>query len=503
MNDPLDEASLLIDEAVKRLRPWQRTFTEQEALAAVWDAGHDIPIQSDPRFVLAQEGDGKHPRHWRLDSHTLANNRLLNDLLAGKWDGRDLEGKLAALDAEDQRHYVYCPTDPRLERNKQGILEPAERERNVILPHAMKAELDTLEPLLLERWPAAGPEPWTVRSITGALNQLGWHDADRPNAWLYVRAWLLGRPQVTRVGQDYWMPADHLPQNTRRTRLQVMPVRTPGNAAAEDRATPEDFDPSSGRAALSKGDENQVVLGGAATAPQATWPVKLRTINLLEGFLHVPSSARGVYPPPAPGESNMVVLRGIWFEDSAHCWLWLDREKHRLYGPDLAEKLAWLEAGDIVRVVWAPDIIVIRIAGHDEEVQGEESRLVDLEELAAMRGGLGESYRRSLQAILQEAPEGLIFAEIVKALRERQQHEIHRGTIRALLYSGGFVRKDHRWFPASDTRAAARQLRAALLETLVQGEQAESTQPLSSSDHQRTRIRAIHKRLAEIVNVLR
>jgi len=145
----------------------------------------------------------------------------------------------------------------------------------------------------------------------------------------------------------------------------------------------------------------------------------------------------------------------------------------------------------------------MRIVGHDEEVQNEESRLVDLEELAALRGGLGESYRRSLQAILQEAPEGFTFAEIVKALRERQQHEIHRGTIRALLYSGGFIRKDHRWFPASDTRAAARQLRAALLETLVQGEQEESTQPLSSSDHQRTRIRAIHKRLAEIVNELR
>ncbi|HYT27829.1 MAG TPA: hypothetical protein VEL72_02330, partial [Ktedonobacteraceae bacterium] len=68
------------------------------------------------------------------------------------------------------------------------------------------------------------------------------------------------------------------------------------------------------------------------------------------------------------------------------------------------------------------------------------------------------------------------------------------------LYSGGFVRKDHRWFPASDTSAAARQLRAALLETLVQGDQEEPTQPLSSSDHQRTRVRAIHKRLAEIVS---
>src|SRR5712692_3096286 len=150
MNDLFDEVSLLVDAAVERLQPWRYTFTEREALGWVWEAGYEISIQSDPRFVLAQEGDGKHPRHWRLDSHTLASNRLLNDLLAGKWDGRDLEGKLAALDAEDERHYVYCPTDPRLERNKQGILEPAERERNGALPQAMKAELDALEPLLLQ-----------------------------------------------------------------------------------------------------------------------------------------------------------------------------------------------------------------------------------------------------------------------------------------------------------------------------------------------------------------
>lgn len=503
MSDPLDEVSLLIDEAIKRLRPWRRTFTEQEALASVWDAGHEIPIQSDPRFVLAQEGDGKHPRHWRLDSHTLANNRLLNDLLSGKWDGRDLEGKLAALDAEDQRHHVYCPADRRLERNKQGMLEPAERERNLTLPHAMKAELDALEPLLLERWLVAGPEPWTVRSITEALKQLGWHDADRPNAWLYVRSWLLGGPQVMRVGQDYWMPADHLPEDTRRTRLQVMPVRMPGKTAPNDGATHKTSIQSPASEALPKSDESQVLLGGGATAPQATWSVKLRTIHLLEGFLHVPSSARGVYPPPVPGESSTVTLRSVWFEDNTHLWLWLDREKHRLYGPSLAEKLAWLEAGDILRVEWAPDVVVLRLIGHDEDVQSEESRLVDLEELAALRGGLGESYRRSLQAILLDKPEGLSFAEIVKALRERQQHEIHRGTIRALLYGGGFVRKDRRWFPASDSEAGARQLRAALLETLVQGEQEESTQPLSPSDYRRTRIRAIHKRLAEIVNELR
>lgn len=504
MNDLFDEVSLLVDAAVERLQPWRYTFTEREALGWVWEAGYEISIQSDARFVLAQEGDGKHPRHWRLDSHTLANNRLLNDLLAGSWDGRDLEGKLAALDTEDQRYYVYCPIDPRLELNKQGVIEPAERERNVTLKRATKEELEVLGPLLLAYWQESGADPWTVRTITEALKELGWHDAEKHNAWLSVRAWLLGWSQVKRVGQDYWVPADQLPQETQRTRLQVLPVRTP---EAEDITTKEgtsitDAVPASRRIAAASVDESRVVLSGEATAPRAAWSERLRTINLLEGFLHVPASARGVYPTPALGEGDTVVLSGMWFEDGSRCWLWLDRAKHRLYGPDIAEKLGWQEAGDILRIEWVPDVIMMRITGHDNEVQTEESRLVDLEELAALRGGLGESYRRSLQTILMEAPEGLTFAETVRAMRERQDHAAHRGTIRTLLYNGGFLRKEHRWFAAPDNASGARQLRAAMVETLVPRDEDAQEQPLSPAEHARIRVKAICARLSSIVETL-
>ena len=504
MNDLFDEVSLLVDAAVERLQPWRYTFTEREALGWVWEAGYEISIQSDARFVLAQEGDGKHPRHWRLDSHTLANNRLLNDLLAGSWDGRDLEGKLAALDTEDQRHHVYCPIDPRLELNKQGVLEPAERERNVTLTRATKEELEVLGQLLLAYWQESGADPWTVRTITEALKELGWHDAEKHNAWLSVRAWLLGWPQVKRVGQDYWVPTDQLPQETQRTRLQVLPVRTP---EAEDITTKEetsakDAVPTSRRIAAAGVDESRVVLSGEATAPRAAWSERLRTINLLEGFLHVPASARGVYPTPALGEGDTVVLSGMWFEDGSRCWLWLDRAKHRLYGPDIAEKLEWLEAGDILRIEWTPDVVVLRITGHDEELQIEESRLVDLEELAALRGGLGESYRRSLQTILMGAPEGLTFAETVRAMRERQDHAVHRGTIRALLYNGGFLRKERRWFAAPDNASGVRQLRAAMVEMLVARDEDAQEQPLSPAEHARTRVKAIRTRLSSIIEIL-
>jgi len=508
MSGLLDEVAVLVNEAVERLSPWRRTFTEKDALGTVWQAGYEISIQSDRRFVLAQE-DWQQPSHWRLVSHTIANNRLLNELLSGDWDGRDLDGKLAALDTEDQRHYVFCPLDPRLAQNKQGILEPVEQERTLVLPQAMKKTLDEHGASLLAHWHDSGDEPWTLRAITEALQQLGWQDGEKKNAWLYVRSWLLCWPQVRRVGQDYWLPADQLPQEAKRTRLQVMPVIMPPSQATGSReeanSEAASSTPPSKQAIPTKTDESQVILSGEATATRATWSVHLRTVHLIEGFLHVPSSARGVYPSPVPGEESKVVVRGLWFEDGTRFWLWLDRSNNRLYGPALADRLAWLETGDIVRVEWAPDIIVLRQVGHDEQIQAEEARLVDLEELAALRGGLGESYRRSLQAILVQAPEGLTFAEVVHALCERQHHEVHHGTVRALLYNGGFIRRDHRWFAASDSEVGARQLRAALVETLVSREQEQdgSMQPLSPADVMRKRVKAIHARLSEIISVLR
>lgn len=142
---------------------------------------------------------------------------------------------------------------------------------------------------------------------------------------------------------------------------------------------------------------------------------------------------------------------------------------------------------------------MLRIAGHDAEVQREESRLIDLEALSAMRGGLGESYRRSLQAILQGAPQGLAFAEIVQALCERQQHAIHRGTIHSLLYGGGFMQRESRWFAAPDSAAGARQLRETIVETLVLEESGGQAEALSPAEAQIKRIKAIHRRLAEII----
>lgn len=507
MSDVVDELSQLLEGVVRRLSSARRTFTEKEALQPVWEAGYDIAIQSDAHFVQVHEGDSKHPGHWRLVNHAVANTRLLNELLSGTWDGRSLDEKLAELDAEDQQHYVFCPLDARLTLTPQGILEPAEHERNVKLPRKMKKALDELAPQLLARWSDAGAEPWTVRAITEVLRDLAWPDAVLPNAWLYVRAWLLIWSQVRRVGQDYWIPADQLPSAVQHTRQQVRPlyVPDPPPIGSEMLASITSFKRPVvvTKPAGTNADESQVVLRGEVTDNRAGWTVHLRTANLLEGFLHVPSAVRGVYPPPVPGEEHNVVVRGMWHEDGTRLWLWLDRTKNHLYGPMLAEKLMWLQAGAILRIEWAPDAIVIQQVGQDEDIRNEEARLVDLETLATLRGGIGENYRHSLQAILIEAPQGLTFAEVIIAMRNRQQHEVHRGTIHAILYSGGFVQQDHRWFAAPDAAASARRLRAALVETLLPAEQKNTTPILSHTEYIRTRVTAINARLAEIVVMLR
>ena len=71
-----------------------------------------------------------------------------------------------------------------------------------------------------------------MRQVTERLGNLGWPEASARNGWLLVRAWLLGCPEVARVGQDYWLPIAALPQEPEQTRLQVLPVAGQPNRLA-------------------------------------------------------------------------------------------------------------------------------------------------------------------------------------------------------------------------------------------------------------------------------
>jgi hypothetical protein len=327
---------------------------------------------------------------------------------------------------------------------------------------------------------------------------------------LLVRTWLLGWPEVARVGQDYWVPADSVPKGPEHTRLQVLPV-----VSASLRVESVDAEPStiSGpgspeRETAPTIDNSPIPQGRAVMANQVSWTYPLRTVHLFEGFLPVPATARSAYPPRGVGEGDREVLRGLWYDDDERLWLWLDRTQDRLYGPDLARKLEWLEAGDLLHIQWTPDVVVLRFAGHDDEVQREEERLVDPQALKALRGGLGESYRQSLQAILSEKADGLTFVQVVHTLRERQGHDVPRSTVRAILYAGGFLHRNSHWFAAPQSELGARKLRAALAGTLVSTEEPEQT-PTSGTElvtdavrHLR-KLHAIRVRLAELMLALR
>jgi hypothetical protein len=508
MNEQDDELAQLLDEAVTRLATCRRTFTDEEALLPLWERDYDISPQSDPqgRFVLAYEADGKHPRQWRLSTQALANNRLLDALRSGAWNGRDLDAELARLDAEDRSHYVFCPYDPRFTRHPDGTLEAADSEYNILLPLETQAVLDALGPKLLEQWHSVGAEPLTVHQLTGRLGNLGWPEAHARNGWQLVRTWLLGWPEVARVGQDYWIPADSVPTGPEHTRLQVLPVVSvsPIAESAHTETSTISEPGSPGRETAPTIDNSPLPQGRAVMANQVSWTYPLRTIHLLEGFLPVPAAARSAYPPRGVGEGDREVLRGLWYDDDERLWLWLDRNQDRLCGPDLANKLKWLDAGDLLRIVWAPDVVVLRLAGHDDEVQREETRLVDPQALKALRGGLGETYRQSLQAILSEKAEGFTFAQVVRALRERQGHDVSRNTVRALLYAGGFEQRDGRWFTAPQSELGARKLRAALAETLVAQEHSEQIpESMAQPERRRKQVQAIRARLAELVIMLR
>ncbi len=508
MNEIDDELTQLLDEAVARLSTYRYTFTGEEALGLVWERGYEISPQSDPRerFVLAYEADGKHPRQWRLSTQALANNRLLDAFRSGAWDGQGLEAELARLDTEDQVHYVFCQCDPRFITLPSGTLEPADLERNIVLHAETRAALDALGPRLLEQWRAEHAEPLTVRQVTERLGELGWLEASARNGWQLVRAWLLGWSEVTRVGQDYWIPSDQIPKESQRTRLQVLPA-----SSASSLEEAPDAEIVTGRRSDSPEQEvlpivgkTSVIPGKAVLTQTESWKFPLRTIHLLEGFVPIPPNVRSAYPPRAVGEGDREVLRGRWYDNDEPLWLWLDRVQDRLYGPDLARKLEWLEAGDVLHGMWTPDVVVLRITGHDDEVQREESRLVDPEALKALRGGIGETYRRSIQAILSEKTEGLTFAQVVRALRERQGHDVHRGTVRMLLYAGGFAHWNGHWFASPQNEVGARRLRAALIETMVPVQEIEgSGEESAEGERRRKRVRAIWERLGELVEMIR
>jgi molybdenum-dependent DNA-binding transcriptional regulator ModE len=69
----------------------------------------------------------------------------------------------------------------------------------------------------------------------------------------------------------------------------------------------------------------------------------------------------------------------------------------------------------------------------------------------------------SVAAVLAGQPGGLPFRDLLKAVRERQGHDVHRGTLRAVLHAGGFVCVGGRWQVGPDEGRSRRLLREAVV----------------------------------------
>jgi hypothetical protein len=107
--------------------------------------------------------------------------------------------------------------------NRQGVWE-ASGERQITLPLGLKEELDAFTDQLYARWVELNA-PLTIGQVLTILEELGWRHDNLASVNRCIRAWLLSTEQFRRVGEDYWIPAELLPPEIKRTRLQVLPIR--------------------------------------------------------------------------------------------------------------------------------------------------------------------------------------------------------------------------------------------------------------------------------------
>jgi hypothetical protein len=89
-------------------------------------------------------------------------------------------------------------------------------------------ELDTFKDRLHARWLEFNA-PLTVGQILMVLEELGWEHHALASIHRCLRALLLTTEQFRRVGADYWIPVEQLPLEIQYSRLQVLPIREPGN----------------------------------------------------------------------------------------------------------------------------------------------------------------------------------------------------------------------------------------------------------------------------------
>ncbi len=444
---PLAELDSWVEEYLQSQQRF--TFAEHEVLKLLWQEGEDIRLREDSRFQEVTFPEPLAETQWRLAMHTVANQHLYNLLLDELWDGHDLFHCLEKFDKDtnNSAFHIFALSDERLlltqTENYQYHLTLRETTTAVELTIGQKSLLDQLLSQLLDHLPQEETKPWTTSSLLEELRRLA-HPLKALQEVLptALENWLLHKEEWVRVGVDSWLPKSKLPTTTTRHRYAVPPVFTSADNLVVSTAMPDLMSEKD-----LAWDSSQMVEEPESLNKGVRWRVILRTFHINEGSLSVPKQARSFYPH-ARRLSNTIVIPGLWFTDASDITLWLDRTKHQLFGPDLQDQLAFLEAGTILEITWTTFGIRFYTVGLDPKVAEEETRLVDLSCLSQLRSSTLESYRASLRAIMSEQNKTLSFQEVYEALCERQQHKPNRVTIRTILSSSPefvFVKAEGKW----------------------------------------------------------
>jgi hypothetical protein len=430
------------------------TFTEEEALRPLWDEGEDIRLREDSRFQVVVLPHQIGTPQWYLSVQTVANSALYELLTDERWDGQDLRTCLEQLDeAQGASWHVFSLHDQRflLSEDKQGVyslsLNTLQSKQELTLEQ--KSTIERVAPQLLLVVAQNSKKPWSTASIIEELKRLSEEsevlDACVPAA---LENWLLTQEVWVRVGVDTWLPKSEIPRIEKRHRYAVLPVSSAENH--RNLVMPEVVDEHIlTQDAIRAVEELTDTEAQEINFPNKSvrWRVILRTVHINEGIVSIPKQARALYPH-ARKLSNNIALAGIWFTDASEMTVWLDKVKHQLYGIDLQEQLAFLEAGTVLEVTLTTTSIVFVIYDVDQQVAEEEARLVDLSDLAQQRSTALESYRASLRAILTKYNSPLRFQELYEELCNRQQHQPNRATIRSILSSSSefiFLKAEGKW----------------------------------------------------------
>lgn len=448
---PLSELDSWVEEYIQNKRRF--TFTEEEVLKPRWHEGEDIRLREDSRFKPVMLSHRATETQWQLTLHIVANQDLYELLLDELWDGHDLYHCLETLDQNtaDSSFHIFCLGDERFQLTQEGNdlygLALSADAVTVELTIEQKRIVDQFAVQLLTDFSKNNSNPWTTNSILEKLRGYS-HSASILDNVIpaALEIWLLHQEEWARVGVDSWLPKSKLPSIGAKHRYAVSPIFSPTQAAMVN--LPDVIDEKA-----IKRDANEVAKEFNRSDEQQPpknlmrWRVILRTSHINEGIIPVPKQARSFYPQ-ARKLASTIALPGLWFNDGTDMTVWLERAKNQLYGPDLQDQFAFLEAGEVLEIDWTTAGLIFYTSGVDSNVAEEESRLVDLTALSQLRSTFLESYRVSLRTIMSEQNRPLSFQEVYEALSERQQHKPNRATIRTILSSSPefvFAKAEHKW----------------------------------------------------------